>query len=36
MPSTGTPKESTAGSQAGAPGSYTEQGPPESTMPAGS
>src|SRR5713101_5712248 len=36
MPSTGTPSASTAGSQAGAPASYTELGPPESTTPTGS
>src|SRR5882724_9416418 len=36
MPSTGTPAASTAGSQIGASESYTELGPPERTMPAGS
>src|ERR1019366_5100043 len=36
MPSTGTPKDNTPGSQCGALASYTEFGPPDRTTPAGS
>src|SRR5271155_2436758 len=36
MPSTGTPSSSIFGSQTGASLSYTELGPPESTIPTGS
>src|ERR1019366_3629960 len=36
MPRTGTPKDNTPGSQCGAPASYTEFGPPDKTIPAGS
>src|SRR5581483_6752321 len=35
MPSTGTPSRNTPGSTEGAPGSYTEAGPPERISPAG-
>src|SRR6187200_538019 len=35
MPSTGTPSSNRPGSTSGAPSSYTDAGPPESTMPAG-
>src|SRR5262245_1392175 len=35
MPRTGTPSPNTPGSTSGAPSSYTDAGPPDSTMPAG-
>src|ERR1700712_5066271 len=35
MPSTGMPSSYTAGVMVGAPGSYTDDGPPDSTMPVG-
>src|SRR5690348_15232487 len=35
MPSTGTPRSRMASSSRGAPSSYTEDGPPESTIPEG-
>src|SRR5438093_5951923 len=35
MPSTGTPRSKTPGSTAGAPGSYTDAGPPDRITPAG-
>src|SRR3954447_12849493 len=35
MPSTGTPSSSSAGSSRGAPGAYTDAGPPERTRPFG-
>ena len=36
MPSTGTPASKIAGSTEGAPSSYTEDGPPDRMMAAGS
>jgi hypothetical protein len=35
MPNTGTPRSKIAGSSSGEPGSYTLDGPPDSTMPTG-